>query len=64
VQIAFNDKSMKADDLMTVRDMYDALLDSPMWQDEKKRHEIGRCFENIMQRHKGRYNAPSWIKFN
>ena len=64
VKLVFNDDSMNADDIMTVRDMYDALIDSPMWEDTKTRHEIGRCFDNIMERHKGRYGAPSWLKFN
>ena len=64
VKLVFNDDSLDYQDLMTVRDMYDALLDSPMWEDEETRHEIGRCFQNEMEQHKGRYGAPSWLKFN
>ena len=64
VQTVFKDKTLHADDLMTVRDMYDALIDSPMWNDDETRAEIGRCFENIMKRHEGRYGAPSWLKFS
>lgn len=64
VHFVFNDDSLDYKDLMTVRDMYDALLDSPMWEDAETRKEIGRCFQNEMQQHKGRYGAPSWLKFN
>ena len=64
IHLVFNDDSLDYNDLMTVRDMYDALLDSPMWEDDETRHEIGRCFENEMEQHKGRYGAPSWLKFN
>ena len=64
IHLVFNDDSLDYNDLMTVRDMYDALLDSPMWEDEETRHEIGRCFQNEMEQHKGRYGAPSWLKFN
>ena len=64
VHFVFNDDTLDYKDLMTVRDMYDALLDSPMWEDEETRHEIGRCFQNEMEQHKGRYGAPSWLKFN
>ena len=60
----FNDNSLDSQDLLTVRDMYDALIDSPMWEDDETRHEIGRCFQNEMEQHKGRYGAPTWLKFN
>ena len=64
VKLVFNDDSIDYRDLMTVRDMYDALIDSPMWEDIETRREIGRCFQNEMEQHKGRYSAPSWLKFN
>lgn len=64
VKLVFNDDSIDYRDLMTVRDMYDALIDSPMWEDIETRQEIGRCFQNEMEQHKRRYSAPSWLKFN
>lgn len=64
VKIIFNDESMDADDLMSVRDMWDAFLDSPLYEDPETRHEIGRCFEGQMNQHKGRYGYPSWIRFD
>lgn len=64
VHFLFKDDSLDYSDLMTARDMYDALIDSPVWDDKEARHEIGRCFQGEMEQHKGRYGAPSWMKFD
>ena len=64
IHILFNDDSIDSQDLMTLKDVYHALMDSPMWEDDETRHEIGRCFNGEMEQHKGRYGAPSWLKFN
>lgn len=64
VRTIFNDNGMSASDLMSVRDVWDAFLDSEMYQDPETRHEIGRCFQGQMEQHKGRYGYPSWIGFD
>ena len=64
IHILFNDDSIDSQDLMTLKDVYHAFIDSPMWEDDETRHEIERCFNGEMEQHKGRYGAPSWLKFN
>lgn len=64
LHIIFDDDTLVADDIMTVRDMWDAFLDSDLYANPETRHEIGRCFEGQMAQHKGRYGYPSWIKFD
>lgn len=64
VKRAFGDPSINADDLLTTRDMWDAFIDSPLYEDENKRHEIGNIFKKIMKRQEGKYGYPSWMKFD
>lgn len=61
VQTIYDDPSMRAEDLMTARDAYDALLDSDLWRDQEKRDLIGRHLHGIQKRHN--WEIPSWMKF-
>lgn len=47
VRFLYNDESLNADDIMTARDAWDALLDSGILDDKETRREIERCFLGI-----------------
>lgn len=53
----------RAEDIMTPRDAWDALVDSDLWADPETRREIGRCFDGVMKQH-SHLTRPSWIKFD
>lgn len=62
IHVLYGD-DVNADDIMTTRDAWDALIDSDMWSDPETRAEIGRCFDGVMKQHPN-LTKPSWIKFN
>lgn len=56
-------KSVKADDIKTVKEVWDALKKTDMWKDKKTRKDIERHFEAALsQTHE--MKVPSYINFN
>ena len=62
IHILYGD-DVNADDIMTTKDAWDALIDSDMWSDPKTRAEIARCFDGVMKQHSSLVR-PSWMKFD